>query len=1174
MVIRKLILYKYKRLSLNSIEYLEYTPSQKIQLILGRNGSGKGQPLTAPIKVPGGWSTMGDMRVGTEVIAKDGSTTTVTGVHPLGLRDIYRISFADGRTTRVTLDHLWKIYVGGKKYPIEPYIATTADIMQLLKTHISNLIWIDLCNSEQNTDQDLPIDPYVLGVILGDGSIKNSVVITHPDMAIMNKVANNINSDLCISIRKYAKNDKCLTYGITNAYGRLGRNANSLLVHLKRYGLNNKNSYEKFVPIDYLNGSTRQRLALLQGLMDTDGTIGKTGTASFCSTSKQLAKDVKYLVQSLGGIAKVSVRYPWYTYQGEKKQGRVAYQVNIRYKKPEELFTLPKKQVRANNDNQYAASLKLRITHIHHVGTEEAQCISIAHPEQLYITNDFIVTHNSSILAQLSPLPGQHSDYHKDGYKHIHIEYNGSQYVLESEFSPSGNRYNFIKDEVELNKGGTVSVYKDLVYQEFGITQEIYDLISGHTSFHDMAPAQRRRWFTLLSDSDYTYAFKYYAKLKDMLKELQAVYKLNQSKLVQERERLLSQEQEHQCRQDIAELKAFIHQLIELKQPILESQREEEQSIRLTLEKNTQQVTALLPQLTLRNTDVSVIDKQIIEHKALEQTAQAQTVHLFNVIQTLEDTIKVLEHTALQSYETLDEQLTALSSQIHHLQKQRRIGLTFSCPATAYNALSSLQEQLTHLFRELPDNSDGSYSLTVYEALEKDYQQNQLKLDGLNRKIYALLKQKTDLEHAREHHQLTCPKCSYVWHKGYTEETYYEVTQALETLHSDVAACEAEGVTLKGSLEARRARLSNVKQFRLLCHHWSVLEPLWASMAEYDVVSIKPGRAIQHIADALMDLQLDNQVEGLKKQQEELITLKRLTDSHQQTDVATVKQEIDKHQHTLQALSTQIKDAKAQVQQLEQQKKLILQLRELEQTVQETLKERTRLGKLKQLKLKQVALNDTLRALQLALTEKEQLIAKIDVQKGIIEHLEATLVEYESKQALLKIAIKELSPSEGLIAKGLTSFINHFVNHINAFIKQVWEYPLAIIPILPESNDEIDLDYRFKVLINDSNEISDIMKGSSAMRAVINLAFQLVSMAFLKMETYPVIADELGASFDKEHRKNLLKVINELLINSQYSQLFMVSHYEEMHGSLAHADINVLEPSLLALSANPCLILK
>jgi len=352
-------------------------------------GSGKAQPLTANIKVPGGWAKMGDMRIGTKVITPKGTTTEVTGVYPQGTVDIYRITFADGRETECCGDHLWKVH---SKYEETSYwkIKTVKEILQSYSWK-EKRVYVPLIEAEDGPALPLPIDPYVLGVILGDGCIsqQTAVVISNPDEFIARKVAERLDGDV-----KIGNLNAEIEYNIVKTEPT-SKGRNSLLEKLRSMNLMGTVSHTKFVPDEYLLGSRQQRLDLLNGLLDTDGHAGIGGTASFTTTSLNLAETVQYLVWSLGGIASFTPKTKYYTYKGEKKMGKPAIQVNIRYPKPSELFTLPRKKERMNDDNQYAANLKLRIEKIEYIGKKEAQCISVADEEHLYVTDRFIVTHNT-----------------------------------------------------------------------------------------------------------------------------------------------------------------------------------------------------------------------------------------------------------------------------------------------------------------------------------------------------------------------------------------------------------------------------------------------------------------------------------------------------------------------------------------------------------------------------------------------------------------------------------------------------------------------------------------------------------------------------------------------------------------------------------------------------------
>lgn len=352
-------------------------------------GTGKAQPLWAKIKAPGGWVDMGDIQVGDQVIARDGTPTTVTGVFPQGKKDIFRVSFADDRYAECCADHLWEIHNGDKRDHLAKSVVSTTELMALLEKHPGR-IYVPLAESEQSSVVELPVNPYLLGVLIGDGCLKEkSVYLSTPDQEILDSVAALLPESIeVVHAEKY-------DYRLQRKVEFRDTKENVLMTSLRRLDLMGCRSYEKFIPEAYLSASHEQRLHLLQGLMDTDGYVDMGGNCSYSTSSEQLAFDIQYLVRSLGGIASIRAKKPTYTHNGEKRQGRLSYTVRIRHKRPSELFRLTKKKERTNDDNQYAKGLRLRVERIERVSHAQAQCISVDHPEHLYVTNDFVVTHNT-----------------------------------------------------------------------------------------------------------------------------------------------------------------------------------------------------------------------------------------------------------------------------------------------------------------------------------------------------------------------------------------------------------------------------------------------------------------------------------------------------------------------------------------------------------------------------------------------------------------------------------------------------------------------------------------------------------------------------------------------------------------------------------------------------------
>ena len=346
-------------------------------LLAAAVGSGKAQPLYSKIKVPNGWTTMGNIQLNDIVITKDGSHAKVIGLHPQGELDIYRITFSDGRFTNCSLEHLWKVYTCYKNNGSK--VITTTELIKLMSENNINgkKYYIDLPDSENSINLDLPIDPYLLGVILPSIKIQDDLI----SFNIYNKFIIN-------EIRELLPNDFSLN---KVEFSKTKFTLNNFLINLdKEFNVIST----KQIPDKYLNGSTTQRLSLLQGLMDVSGDIDKEGNITYRSNIMGLAKSVQYLVRSLGGLANITSEV------NETKT--VSYITNIKLKNYYDIFRLAEKKYKTINQNNYNEKLKLQIDSIEYIGKEPAQCISIDHPDQLYVTDDFIVTHNSVMALAIA----------------------------------------------------------------------------------------------------------------------------------------------------------------------------------------------------------------------------------------------------------------------------------------------------------------------------------------------------------------------------------------------------------------------------------------------------------------------------------------------------------------------------------------------------------------------------------------------------------------------------------------------------------------------------------------------------------------------------------------------------------------------------------------------------
>jgi len=371
-------------------------------LFSGSAGIGKAQPLTAKIKIPGGWKQIGSIRIGDYVSSPDGKTVAVTGVFPQGKKDIYQFEFADGRTAESCLEHLWKVWDHGQQ---QWRIMQTSMIIDQLNNTKKNFYIPLLSLDEQQTAVNLPLDPYFLGCMLGGGCLSNNFNISTNDQEIVDSIqavlvegyelSKKTTSKFEYNIRRTKLNQS--NCGSASRKGTFRNIYKQIFSDLELLGCN---SFNKFIPKEYKNSSHAQKEQLLAGLIDTDGYVNAQGAISISTSSSILSNDIAEVVRSIGGIAKITSKIPSYTYKGEKKSGSINYNISIRYPEPTRLSKLARKLSRIPTDYQYK-DLKLKIKSIKLIGSGECVCIMVDHPDHLYLTDNFVVTHNTTLAKIL-----------------------------------------------------------------------------------------------------------------------------------------------------------------------------------------------------------------------------------------------------------------------------------------------------------------------------------------------------------------------------------------------------------------------------------------------------------------------------------------------------------------------------------------------------------------------------------------------------------------------------------------------------------------------------------------------------------------------------------------------------------------------------------------------------
>ena len=362
---------------------------------------GRANSAETPVLTPDGWRPIGSLAVGDLVIGSSGEPTPVLGVYPQGEKDLYRVTTQDGGSVLCTGDHLWAVATRDDRRRGKPLrVLTTTEMIGGLRANHYHRYELPLHSAPVCFPyRTVPMDPYALGLLLGDGCLTGkttpSFASRDPELALALK---------CrlpgTEVRPKGGGDYLLNR--MAAAGDVITVANPVTAVARQLGLSGTRSETKFVPDLYLYNSAEVRLAVLQGLLDTDGgpvtQRGRTCRVQYTTISPWLRDDVIFLVRSLGGVAYQRVRpaagrAPGLANGRPVHHRHDAYIIDIRLPAGIEPFRLTRKREKYNATG---GGRPMRfIESIEPAGRGEAVCIAVAAEDSLYTTEDFLLTHNT-----------------------------------------------------------------------------------------------------------------------------------------------------------------------------------------------------------------------------------------------------------------------------------------------------------------------------------------------------------------------------------------------------------------------------------------------------------------------------------------------------------------------------------------------------------------------------------------------------------------------------------------------------------------------------------------------------------------------------------------------------------------------------------------------------------
>jgi phosphate starvation-inducible PhoH-like protein len=362
---------------------------------------GRAQPLSTAVLTMDGFLPIGSLRVGDYVIGSDGLPTPVLGVYPQGRKKVFRVRTQDGASTLCCAEHLWHVSTPeDRRRGTGGRVVETREMIGRLRRARQHRYELPLLSAPVwHPRQDVPLDPYALGLLLGDGCLttRTTASFTTADPELAEALEAALDD---IELRPKGDYD----YVLRHVFGGRGGVivANPVTAALRELGLAGTRSTTKFIPECYLRNEAATRVAVLQGLLDSDGgpvtQRGRTCRIQYSTCSERLRDDVIELVRSLGGVAywrrRVAAGRLGGFAGGKAVEHRSdAFVLDIRLPGWIEPFRLGRKRDLYRRDG--GGRPARYIESIEPEGEEECVCIQVAAPDSLYVTEDFLVTHNT-----------------------------------------------------------------------------------------------------------------------------------------------------------------------------------------------------------------------------------------------------------------------------------------------------------------------------------------------------------------------------------------------------------------------------------------------------------------------------------------------------------------------------------------------------------------------------------------------------------------------------------------------------------------------------------------------------------------------------------------------------------------------------------------------------------
>lgn len=773
----------------------------------------------------------------------------------------------------------------------------------------------------------------------------------------------------------------------------------------------------------------------------------------------------------------------------------------------------------------------------------------------------------SSVLEELTPLPGHHKGFASGGIKEIHLTHRNNKYILISTYNGGTGHHSFVKNDAELNKGNTAAVQKELVWQEFQMTKEIHDLLVGITPFTSLSTVKRREWLTRLAPVDLDFAFKLYSKAKTAHRDQQGVVKHLTKRMGQENHDLPDDSLLQRHRTKIRGYTNKLDALFQERKAGVESNYRNEHDVKSHLDQLTTRATKLLryqlPEPIPGLEDESAF---IVHYDQLqEEYRRYQTL----VERMTEEFQQLNEQAPSRDAELSEPQIEEMRKQVRELERtyhgiktkvnhyQGRFPLVDLPPdRRPRQMLSQVFDEWMGLLQSFPDNHDGRYSQEAGKKAKQDHLTLQGQYQHLDNAQNSDARRLARLKGCETVH---CPNCKHEFQPGVNPGEAKALDEAMEQRAVQLTVLDKQLTELKEYLEGYDDYLTYVRSFRKLVVENPTFTPLWDLCLEDKIMTRQPKN---HISEALSWQTAMEELIQLKEVQQELDVVNhrlRYVDAIDREAITRTDQQRKRLEKEIENTTHRLREMGQEIQKLDTYRRTRVKFREaMESTIAELDTFFKEMDTHRE-SLYQDAISEETRHVQIQLAQEQEALSRAEVQEGVLREIQGQHEQSVQAQKEYQQLVKALGPTDGLIGRYLMGFMQVVVKLVNSVIDEIWTYPMEVLPS-PIEKDE--LTYKFPLDVNKGSVTApDISLGSSSQRDITNFAFKLLVMKFLGLDDHPLYLDEFGSTFDEQHRQNLIPFLNRMMEMGQVQQIFYISHFSSVHGAFNHAEICVLDPN-------------